>query len=341
MKLVLHIGTHKTATTTIQKNLARHRRQLVKRGVWYPRYSEVLAEARDHYAHLDLAKGLMGESQRFTPHMVAEFFRALPERASAMRKVDTVLLSSEPFYRGRTRGEGEYWKHRREFVARVREIIPFDLVDIILVVRRQDDYLESLYNEHVKTTRYSGDIWQFLADYRSRFEYRRQIDLWSEYFPTVNVCTFETLIARSSVTAAFLEFAVGRRRIKLGDPLAETNVSLPTDLVEYKRLLNQTSLDRHELGELVSSLERVATARQSGGAKAKWLSASERRKVLSEFSDDNEWLSGRLGAESPKSAFPDQVDDRPVFEGLDVGSFAELTAELLRERSPRATGDSS
>ena len=74
MKLILHIGTHKTATTTIQRELNSNHSLLMENGIWYPRYSEIMPEITDHYAHLDLAKGFMGEECRFTLKTVKEFF---------------------------------------------------------------------------------------------------------------------------------------------------------------------------------------------------------------------------------------------------------------------------
>ena len=37
-RLIVHIGTHKTATTTIQHHLAANRKVLASRGIWYPSY---------------------------------------------------------------------------------------------------------------------------------------------------------------------------------------------------------------------------------------------------------------------------------------------------------------
>lgn len=148
----------------------------------------------DHYAHLDVAKGLMSESKTFTPDTVGVFFKRLYERARTMSSVDTVLISAEPFYRGRMPGGSPYWKRRRDYVSSLKELVCFDDVEVVLVLRRQDEYLESLYNEHVKTTRYSKDIWSFLSDYKSRFEYGRQIKLWSEYFSALKSMSSRTLL---------------------------------------------------------------------------------------------------------------------------------------------------
>lgn len=123
-KLVLHIGAHKTATTTIQRVLAKNRTKVAKFGVWYPAYSELFPTMSDHYAHLDVAKGLMGDSKRFTPEKVERFFSKLHERAVETPGIETVLISAEPFYRGKITGSGQYWDQRGKYIERLESIVP-------------------------------------------------------------------------------------------------------------------------------------------------------------------------------------------------------------------------
>lgn len=334
MKLVLHIGTHKTATTTIQAALAHNRKNLRKAGIWYPSYSDVFPSMSDHNAHLDLAKGLMSESKRFTPDRVAKFFEVLHKKAVTAKDVDTVLISSEPFYRGLAGEEGAYWERREQYVGDVRSVIPFDDAQVTVVLRRQDDYLESLYNEHVKVTRYSKDIWSFFRDYRSRFEYRQQIQLWSRYFPAVTVATFEDIVGSADVPRRFLDVAVGRRDVELVEVTESRNISLPIDLVEFKRLLNATPLSRPELDAVARSLQAVARARDDPPGRRSRLSEADCADVLAQFADDNGWINERYFSGRPEGLFPSGVRPRKTVEPLDAGACARITAELLRSWRP-------
>jgi hypothetical protein len=337
MKLMLHIGTHKTATTTIQHVLAGNRRSLLKLGVWYPAYSEVLPGVPDHYAHLDVAKGLMYDARAFTPETVATFFARLRERSAKMSKLDTVLISAEPFYRGRMPGGSSYWESRRQYISNLRDTITFDDVEVVLVLRRQDEYLESLYNEHVKTTRYSKDIWSFLTDYRSRFEYKRQIRLWAEYFPTLNVYVYEDLVKSGNVTQAFLEVVLGLRDVVLGDMAKEANVSLPVDLVEFKRFLNRTSLSRAKLRAVVNALELVAAARtgQEQLRLVRRLSEEDCWNILDEFRGDNEWINNTFFGGRSEGLFPTEIRSRSVMPHLSSESCAGIFAEMLTTKAIR------
>jgi hypothetical protein len=213
----------------------------------------------------------------------------------------------------------------------LRELVSFERVEVILVLRRQDDYLESLYNEHVKTTRYSKDIWSFLADYRSRFEYGKQIRLWSEYFPALKIYIFEDLVRMGNVSRAFLEAVADLYGVVLDDMAQETNVSLPADLVEFKRLLNCTSLNRSKLSAMVPVLEAVARARAAadGSIAVRRLSEEECRKVLAEFDDDNKWIHETYFAGRPEGLFPSEMRSRSVMSGLSPDSCAAILAEML------------
>lgn len=337
MKLVIHIGTHKTATTTIQTTLNRNRASLRKSGIWYPSYPEILPDVSNHYAHLDLAKGLMSESNKFTPEQVAQFFEVLHKKATAAGDVDTVLISSEPFYRGQTRTEAPYWERRDEYIRNLRSLLPFDEPEVVIVLRRQDDYLESLYNEQVKVSRYSDDIWSFFNDYRSRFEYKQQIEAWSRHFPVVNVATFEDLVKAASVTGRFLDVALSRRDLPIEDVTEKRNVSLPLDLLEFKRHLNGTSLGRAKLRSVVQDLQAVAQARTAPepGRRSR-LSEADCRKVLAEFVEDNQWINDQFFGARPEGLFPQEIRPRQTAEPLDVQACIGIVAELLRRQRTAA-----
>lgn len=332
MKLVLHIGAHKTATTTIQQVYDKNRARLRKAGVWYPAYSELFPMMRNHYAHLDVAKALMGESKKLTPEQVEVFFARLHNNARSMKGVDSVLISAEPFYRGRLPGEGQLPERRRGYVAQLRELIPFDDVEVVLVLRRQDDYLESLYNEHVKVTRYAEDIWSFLKDYRSRFEYKAQIELWTEFFPAIKIFTFEELVADRNPARDFLTAVFGPRDVELEAVGQESNVSLPVGLVEFKRRLNRTLLSRPELSRVVDVLQTMAKARAGEkSSRASRLSAQDRKNILADFEEDNLWVNRTYFGDRPEGLFPAQIKERPSAPELDADAAVEVAAHVIHQ----------
>lgn len=118
MRLLLHAGMHRTGSTDLQIFLERNRAALAAAGVGYP------GERRDHQ---DLAWAL------FRGDATGEDVAALLPR----RGPETVVLSGEDFLVHRDLGWLKAVRRRAE--VRVR-----------IYLRRQDDWLNSWYNQHVK-----------------------------------------------------------------------------------------------------------------------------------------------------------------------------------------------
>jgi len=118
MRLLLHAGMHRTGSTDLQIFLERNRAALAAAGVGYP------GEGRDHQ---DLAWAL------FRGDATGDDVAALLPR----RGPETVVLSGEDFLVHRDLGWLKAVRRRAE--VRVR-----------IYLRRQDDWLNSWYNQHVK-----------------------------------------------------------------------------------------------------------------------------------------------------------------------------------------------
>lgn len=121
-RLILHIGTHKTGSTSIQYTLARSERALSDQGVIYPTHYTESDSAGHHF----LAIGT--ERDRY---------KSLIETIDKARQ-NTVILSTELLSTVPP-------EHVVEFVSR------YDTRAICLL-RRQDDYLESMYRELCKSS---------------------------------------------------------------------------------------------------------------------------------------------------------------------------------------------
>src|SRR5918995_1398619 len=103
-RLIVHIGTHKTATTTIQRHLARNRRALAARGIWYPSY-DLIGKPR-HYAHLGIVNAFSAQHAKLTRADAEPFYRHV-----------TYLRPNE------VPGDAEtYWRQREQYVEHVRAL---------------------------------------------------------------------------------------------------------------------------------------------------------------------------------------------------------------------------
>lgn len=130
-RIILHIGTHKTATTTIQNTFAANRALLARHGLDYPTLNAVPG-------HHGLAmKWLCLPDVYALPGGAEAGWARVGALAQAGR---TVFLSSEEFSRGLP-APGVDLAELRGFLA------PFDEVRVLCTLRDQLSYLQSIYLE--------------------------------------------------------------------------------------------------------------------------------------------------------------------------------------------------
>jgi hypothetical protein len=137
-KVVLHIGTHKTATTTIQDMFWTNSDLLAKHGLIYPRFGKFTGHhglVCDWSERLRKVYGLEGGSR-------AAFAKIAEDYAD---QDVTVFLSSEEFSRGNPNSAPDF--------AEIRELLSgFDEIEVLCVLRCQWQFLQSVYLELSKSS---------------------------------------------------------------------------------------------------------------------------------------------------------------------------------------------
>jgi len=132
-EIVLHVGRHKTGTTTLQNFLALNEDRLLKReGILYPQAGR---DAR-HHCHHPLFREFIETGQCIDASLVADVLDE-GERRGALR----ILLSSEMLSRKCVTGDQ---------LQEIRQSFRNNRFSIIVYLRRQDALLQSMYAERVK-----------------------------------------------------------------------------------------------------------------------------------------------------------------------------------------------
>ncbi len=212
-KLVLHIGSHKTGTTSIQGDLAANRTWLEGRGIAYPDPAPYFRFHRID-GHHDLAHALASSKPRHVRR--AERFRQhLVDLGS---RFDRIVLSAEPFYRHvlsrpgaepATRTLAGFIEGHRAFVAKTAEYFsPFD-VEILLFLRRPDRFVESLYKNAVVTSLYAEGFAAYTRKPEFRFSYTDHLELLGEHFPKITLKSYEGSLAAGIVQTFFEAIGAG------------------------------------------------------------------------------------------------------------------------------------
>jgi len=187
-RIFLHIGQPKTATTTIQKFLAINRHELIKNGWLYP------DAGRQYDAH----------------HLLGNFFRARPlhwigpadpqaVKVALLQEIDetgcdNIILSTESLY---------FTERPDLFAEYLRD---FD-VTVVMFLRRQDEWIESAYQENLKNGKNWLDPEKFLVSQKVSLDYAGRLNIWAAAFAKnkMLVRSFERTAEQLPVEQVFME----------------------------------------------------------------------------------------------------------------------------------------
>lgn len=274
--LIFHAGAHKTGTTTLQDVLYEHRHKLREQGLFYPDPRPLLGTAVR--AHHGLAHGVAEGG-----HALVKAREFVSDVLEEVRPGETVLLSTEVPFRRLATGEGTWWERHEAYLEHLgAELTAFD-TRVVLVFRRPDRFLESVYQERVATG-YSGTFAEFLRSSGSRWvNYQRQIDQFQRHIGPVQTGQYEEILSPDLVTGIMKligydspagEAAAWKRRsadARLTMWLANRNAEDPSD--EGLRLRLKFT-KQPEVAELFEDFGRVTL----------WVDDEQRRTFLDEES---------------------------------------------------------
>ncbi len=286
MKIFLHIGTHKTGSTALQSFLHNNRQQLLSKGVYYAE------TANDLTGHQSIAWMIRdGEIAQAKDFILQQLSKAQEHNC------DSLVLSSEEF----------------EFthdVKRVASVLPLP-TEIILFLRRQDDYLESEYGQHLRmyNIRFTGDIYQFYMYHNlfNRFNYQFIANRWQKHFPkeSFHIVNYDEAKKHNIFDTFFKIICTDRNHlITVGETYK--NVGLSAQAYVYLARLNEMSLsyDQHHRG--LSILKSYFPNKDTS-----LLSKTLRNRLLHIFSYQNHSLAKTYwGIDNPFSAQMAAIDTR-------------------------------
>jgi hypothetical protein len=235
--IVLHIGTGKTGTSSIQALLAQNRGRLADLGCLYPRSPG----RRRHTALSHFVKpsdALEREpSWRRRKHSSPAKFREDFER-KLLTEIDRsglprVLMSDEALYGSPT----EALQQLHSFTERIARSL-----QIVVYLRRQDDHLISRYQQVVKVgeTRRLEERTREL-DLSSTYDYYSRLTTWREILKPAAfvVRRFEPpSFVSGSLYQDFLDAAGLDISVDALERVRPVNESLDAECVEFLRLLN-------------------------------------------------------------------------------------------------------
>lgn len=251
-KIILHVGTHKTGTTSIQHYCRRNQENLLKQGVLYPDYDLVGFNHYKRAAHHELTHAIASKSTKMDINDVKNYIKKIKQYDGK------VILSAEPFSRHVISVDKNIslWAKKEHYVQLVSELFGAD-VEICFVLRNHYDFAKSVYQERVKKTRETRSFLEFIFSDDARLDYYRNISLWEKYFDKVHVLDFDSLLEQNNLEEAFLNY-FGVNTINFSR-IDRKNDSLPKELVLFKRLINAMPLTNDTVKKITTQLLNVSS----------------------------------------------------------------------------------
>ena len=300
MQLVIHAGIHRTGTTSLQRFLAKNRAALAGQGIVYP------GEENNHQA---LAWALhRGQAD-------AEAVLALVAEGRAVG-ARTMVLSGEDFAIHRTLG----WL--RAVAERVDTRAVFYL-------RRQDHWLMSWYNQHVKwpfnREKSRMDPQAFLATVDDFYwlDYERLLGRWSAVLGEGRVAAGVLEKGQVEDTTADFLARLGVADEGFADDHARTNDSLPVHMLEIARHLGLYELKGGRRMKLLNALKTGLAERAPAQPVSTVYAPEERNQVLARFDASNRAAARRFLGREMLFLEPPPGPDAPYWR------FPELSHDEL------------
>ncbi len=284
MKVYLHIGWHKTGSTAIQAFMMRNRSAILKEcGILYPVTGHsTIGHHLAAWSLQDPITSTLAKEINFSETAEVVFSRIFEEAESY--GATTLVLSSEEF--GTT---------NQYSIVRLARILKGHEVKLIVYLRRQDEYVESLYNQCVKDygARVGESFEHFLR--AAYLDYGSYLDDWASLFSglSINVRIYDrSRFPEKNVVLDFMQ-AIGLApspSYQMNN--MEANPSLSTRSVKVLARVNaEVSLDRAEHERVVAILLNAET--EENRNQKVFLSPSSRLTLLNNFKSSNEKMFKR------------------------------------------------
>lgn len=310
--LYLHIGSHRTATTSIQQFMHANIDRLMQHGIFYP-----LGIPR----HLRLMNRIFSGEEA-----AGDVARSLSERADEKNHdLPRIVLSDEDICM------------RGDLSALVPFREAFD-VKIIFSMRRQDEWLESWYFQNIKwqwIPHLSHCTFDEFLDLRDQFHwirYDRFVAHLEELFGAENLLlsVFEKDQMPDGPVLAFCR-QIGLRDLEGFTTPPHANSSMSAEMVEFTRHLPLGAFDppeRNILTQTLAELDRKVLG-NTGRQSERLMPPDQREAILADYEPGNRALAERYFDRERLFLAPLPARDAPLADLQIPGDSTELMQRLV------------
>ena len=266
VRLILHIGQHKTGSKALQSFLAHNTQHLLKRGVLYPisqSYQDIKAYRNSHfncfllarrdaylkYGHKGIEDNFLSSHLRYCDPFLSlnELFLSFEaERVKCGARC--ILLSAEDLFDMETAHDLDFSSERIQFSAEILldAILKMNwMPEIVVYLRRPDHLLNSHYAQYIKGNENNTlDFDSFTNQFQSRLNGPAILNIWIEVFgqEKIRVLPYERESLPKGIVMNFFEKILGflpdENWLLVPRDLEYDNITPRRAYIDFLRLLN-------------------------------------------------------------------------------------------------------
>lgn len=281
--ILIHFGTHKTGSTSLQQFCARAADQLKDDGILYPKSGRADALPWGHHV---LAWSVQKE-RGFVDLEGWEEVAAEIRESSASK----VLISSEGFSRC-----------SRLQVERIKSLLPNVKIKGVVYLRNPIEYMISLYKQHITGKSETRSFESFAKDMICKCDYPAMVKRWERGLgQSVIVRSFNESVERGRLESDFLQ-VLG---VTLEDYEAyitePANISLSSERLAAVRWVNRLQKQGWMPSEFLHRVKRnVLRGTWRGRCFARMVQVVHQKELCPR--EDIHWLEDRVSEESRRLA---------------------------------------
>lgn len=313
-ELVIHIGAHKTGTTSLQSCFDERAHTLRSAGVLYPHSNWY------HHSQHRLAfamKGMRDPKGGAVPDLADEI--AALNAAIAAGGCDRIFISSEEFFSCPPDG-----------ITALKEGLDVDRVRIVATLRRPDTLLVSMYNQKVKQpgNRFARSIQTFVKDpvlLDPDMDFLGCITPWIDTFGEANTTV---LFYENGPSISQMLGVLGLPEDILPQP-QRLNESVPGVVIELMRIAKFNHMDPAEQTKLYQ-----LALREMADRPPFFLGDIDRRAIIHALLPSMNALFKRLGIENPyRLAHYEPQGNDAQRANITYADMMQLLDHLLKKQS--------
>ena len=321
IKLYIHIGTHKTGTTTIQNALKSASQSSLKKDWKYI-----------------TTPGIGWEFQKtdtYNESLVRKFQRILKNKIQDHVPITKFILSHEGLCGWAFNG----YQHSEVVYSMLRDATDHYNTKIIIYLRSQDEFIQSIYSQYIQEGNYK-DFNNFLLGFKQAgaLNYNRILNNLENCFGYKNIIVKSYHKASNRGLLADFSKTVGIEELKHSSQNRK-NPSYSKHALQIAKICNQ-SLKDYQKRQLRKILQSTMPKRK--GENFSLFTANERVRILKKYASSNFKVVNYYSNDTYEDFFPKNIKDRSISNrgSLNYEDVANLLIYIFQnyEKKPKKAG---